>query len=187
MFLPKQCVTILNSLSLLSHLKHISIIFMAEHPEKRLHVRADTYGGDHSQLPNDSTVESTSGQLPYSQSQHRLSTENYDPRQQDASDNLEIPTPMHFYHPMRWPQNPWSDIFKGFSSDSAHGDFDSGLEPTELEARYGAVNDSYIMAFKHQSALGQVEPSTFDLRSPISGFDPYTCYLIALEHKTDYF
>lgn len=165
---------------------------MAEHPEKRLHVRADTYGGCHSQLPDDSTVKSTVEQFPYSQSQHHLSAENYDSRQQDAvgcsvSDNLKFSAPMHFYHPMRWPQNSWSDVHEKFSSDSAHGGFVSGLEPTELETRYGAVNDSYAEAIEHQPALGQVEPSTFDLRSPISGFDPYTCYLIALEHKADCF
>lgn len=148
---------------------------MAEHPDKRLHVRADTNGGWHSQIPDDSIFESTFGQLSYSQSHHLLSAENYSSEQQNAvgypvSTNLKIPTPLHFYHPMRWPQNTWSDTYENSSSDSAHGGFGSGLEPTELEARYGAANNSYTEAFKYQLALGQAEPSAFDLRSPISDF-----------------
>ena len=146
---------------------------MAEHPDKPLHVRADTYGAWHTQVPDDSIFESTFGQITYAQS-HHLSAETYDSRQQDAvgcpvSSNLSLPVSVHLHHPMRWAQNPRSDSY-GFSSiDSEHVDFGSDLEPTKLEAKYDAVNYRYTEAFKHQPTLGQVEPLAFDMRSPISG------------------
>lgn len=146
---------------------------MAEHPDKRLQVRADTYDGWHTQLPNDSIFESRFGLISYSQS-HQLSAGNYDPRQQDAvgyyvSDNLDLSMPIHLHHPMRWLQNPQSDNYAFPSIDSAHGGFGSDLEPTELEAEYGEANNSYIEAFKHLPALDPVVPSAFDSCSPISG------------------
>lgn len=146
---------------------------MAEHTDKILYVRADTYSGWHTQLPDDSILESTIGQISYSQS-HHLPGHKYHSQQQDAvgcsvSNNLNLPMPMHFRYPMRWPQNPWSENFDIPSNDSARGGFGSDLELTELKTRYGAANSSYTEAFKHQPAPGQIESLALDLRSPTSG------------------
>ena len=148
---------------------------MAEHLDKPLHVRAYTYGGWHTQLPDDSMFESTWGQISPSKS-HHLSAQNLNSQQQDAvccsmSNNSSLLMPLHFSHPMRWPQNLGSDESDFPSIDSAHFGFDSDLDPTE-QTRYGASNNSYIEVFRHQPARIQVEPSVFDLRSPISGLWP---------------
>lgn len=167
MFLLKQCVPILFHCLVISTIcSHL----MAEHPDKPLRVRADTYDGRYTQLPDDSTFESTIERISYSQDNH-LSTDTYSSRQQGAfgcsvSNNLNLPMPMHFRHPMRWPQNSRSDNYDLPSADSAHVVFGSDLEPTQLESRHGAANNSYSEAPKHQAALVQVESSAFDMRSP---------------------
>ncbi|CAD6569690.1 MAG: hypothetical protein ASARMPREDX12_002883 [Alectoria sarmentosa] len=122
---------------------------MAEHTDKILYVRADTYSGWHTQLPNDSILESTIGQISYSQS-HHLPGHKYHSQQQDAvacsvSNNLNLPMPMHFRYPMRWPQNLWSESFDILSNDSARGGFGSDLEPTELKTRFFSRNRILVL------------------------------------------
>lgn len=147
---------------------------MAERPDKPVYIRADNHGSWHAQLPHGSTFESTSGQIPYAQ-RHYLSPEAYDSRQQDGvsclvSGSLSLPVPINSHHPVRWPQNPRSDSHELSSTDSVLVGCRSDLEPTKLEARYDLANNKYTEAFNHQPALGQVQPSAFDMRSPITGF-----------------
>lgn len=147
---------------------------MAEHPDKPIHVRADTSGGWNIPFYNDPIVESPFGQISCSQ-RHHLSAENYTSRQQDAvsytvSTHHILPMPLQFRHPMRWPRVLCNSHFPSF--DSAHIGFGSDLGPTKFEARYGAANNNYTEAFKHQPAEGHVEPLANESRSPISGLSP---------------
>ena len=146
---------------------------MAERPDKPIYIRADNHGSWRTQLPHGSTFESISGQISYAQ-RHCLPAEAYDSRQQDGdscsvSGNLSLPVPINLHHAVRWPQNSQSDSHELSPSDSVLVGFGSDLEPTKLEARYDLANNKYTEAFKHQPALGQVQPSAFEMRSPISG------------------
>ncbi len=147
---------------------------MAERPDKLIDIRAGNRGNWHAQLPHGSTFESTSGHISYAQ-RHFLSPEAYDSRQQDGvscsvSGNLSLPVPINFHHPVGLPQNPRTDSYELSSTDSVLVGFGSDLEPMKLEARYDLANNKYTEAFNHQPALGQVQPSAFDMRSQITGF-----------------
>ena len=172
MFLPKKRLPTFNIYSLLIILYYFHLL-MAEHPDKPLHVRADTYGGWHTHLPHDSMFKSACGQISPSKS-HDLSAKTSNSQQQDAvgcsvSNNFNPPNPMHFRHTMRWPQIPRSGKHGFPSIDLAHFGFDSDLEPNE-QIRYAVSNNSYSEVFNHQPAQNQVELSAFDIRSPISGY-----------------
>lgn len=160
---------------------------MAEYPHKPLHVRAGIYDGWPTQVSNDSTFRFICGLTSGSQS-HNPSAEDYYVGAQDAvgysvSNNHNLPMPMHFHHPMRWPRNPQSGNYGFPSPDAAHVDFGSGLEPTNLESRSGAANKHYTETFKHQPTPSREELSDFDLRSQISGLWP----LSLLSHCTQGF
>ena len=149
---------------------------MAEYPDKHLHVRAAIYDRWPTQLPNDSMFQCTSGQSSNTQS-HNLSAEDYDFGEQEAvgysvSNAQNFPMPMHFRHPMQWPQNPRSGNYGFPSPDTAQVEFTSDIEPTNLESRYGAAHKYHIETFKHQPTLSREELSDFDLRSQVSGLWP---------------
>ena len=171
MILPKQCIPISNSLSLLSHLNYFSLL-MAEHPDSSVHVRADIYGHWHSHIPYNPILESAIGRISYSQS-HHPSTGNNVSQQQDAVgcsmvNNPSLPMPSR--HPMQGPQNIRNYHFSSF--DSAHVGFGSDLGSAKFESRCGAANNNYTEAFENQPVRIHVEPLAHESRSRISGLSP---------------
>lgn len=147
---------------------------MAEHPDKPVHVRAETYGGWHLQIPNDPIFEPAFGQISRSQS-HHLAAEHFVSRQQDAVrcsklNNPSLPKPLHSRLSMQWPQDNRNYDFPSF--DSAHVGLGSVLGSTKFEARYAAANSNYTEAFKNQPVQFHVEPLAHESRSPISGLSP---------------
>ena len=173
MILPKQCVPISDSLSLLNYLNYFSLL-MAEHPDKPVHVRADIYGHWHIQTPYNPIFESAIGRTSYLQS-HHPSSENNVSQQQDAVgwlmlNNPSLPMPLHSRHPMQWPQDLRNYHFSSF--DSAHVGFGSDLGSAKFEARCGAANKIYTEVFENQPVHIHVEPLAHQSRSRISGLSP---------------
>lgn len=173
LILPKQRVSISNSLSLLSHLNYFSLL-MAEQPDKPVHLGADICGYWHTHIPYNPISESAVGRISYSQSLHP-STESNASQQQDAVgysivNSPSLPMPLHSRHSMQWPQNSRNYPFSSF--DWAQVDFRSDLGSAKFEVRCDAANNNHPEAFENQAVRIHVEPLAHESRSRISGLSP---------------